>query len=99
MIEINGVGRRVHYWQRTVLGATDVETALALCEEAGEVARVILKTSLGIRPNTRGDLAEEIGDVLLCVLSLASRGGVNAEQALSDRLDRLEGLTREDLAE
>lgn len=69
-----------------------LHAALQLCEESGEVVRAVLKEDLGVRPDTRGRVDEEIGDVLLAVLALADRHGLSAEECLRVRFVRLDTL-------
>ena len=90
---LDDVAREVREWQDRELGTNRVEGALALCEEAGEVARAVLKTKQGIRPETRGDVGDELGDVLMAALALADRHGLSAMECLQRRLGRLRTLT------
>lgn len=90
---MNEVGRKVREWQDVNFDEpTMVEQLAVLTEEVGELARVIIKTHHNVRPASRGVLEEELCDVLLCVLSLADRGGVDIEAALERRLVRLMSL-------
>lgn len=88
MIDLNGMTKLISDWQTTQFNANILERALALAEESGEVARVILKTSNGIRPETRGNLREELADVFLTVCGLAGASGIDLEEAVQERLER-----------
>lgn len=62
---------------------------LVLCEEAGEVARLAAKEREGIRPDTRGDWAHELGDVLLVTFGLAAMHNLDPETLVRDAAWRL----------
>jgi NTP pyrophosphatase (non-canonical NTP hydrolase) len=61
--------------------------ALIVCEEAGEVARAVLKKAQGIRTETdwSKELEKEAADVLVALLALADRFGFDLEQAWAER--------------
>lgn len=61
--------------------------ALIVCEEAGEVARCVLKQAQGIRTETDWgkELEKEAADVLVALLALADRFGFDLEQAWTNR--------------
>lgn len=64
----------------------DPITQLAVvAEEVGEVARAVVKAKQGIRPETRGNLEEEIGDVVIALCALASTADIDIQQAVQDR--------------
>ncbi len=69
-----------------------LDGAAVVCEEAGEVMRAALKERMGIRPETRGSLAEEIPDLIFAALALADREGLDINACLRDRFIRLLSL-------
>lgn len=80
-------------WRLAQFGEVSAaDAALHLNEEASEVARVIVKTNLGIRASNRGDLEEEIGDVILTVCAMAIEQGINPDTAARRCLDKLPAL-------
>lgn len=90
---LNDIGKRSRELQDRVFNHPSPEQrCLAFCEEMGEVARVVLKTGQGIRPETRGNLADEVGDALLTILALADFFEVDADAAAARRLDYLASL-------
>ncbi len=70
-----------------------VGSFIALVEEVGEIADVVMKTEFygeyGI-PKARRKLASEMADVLVCLLELASVYGINLEEAFREKLLKLE---------
>lgn len=65
-------------WQRGQFPEmTEVNQGLVIAEEAGEVAHVIQRRSLGIKPEEASDerLREEIGDLGIALAVLAERRG------------------------
>ena len=92
MTNFDDIAAKTRDWQDEQFGCTKVEATLALCEETGELARAVLKTKQNIRHDSRGNVAEEIGDVLLTVISLADRHGLSAQQCLMERFNRLKTL-------
>ena len=69
-----------------------VTHALDLVSEVGEVAKeVLLATDYGRRaPQFRRRLADELGDALYSLLTLAEACGVNADGALNAALEKYE---------
>jgi NTP pyrophosphatase (non-canonical NTP hydrolase) len=62
--------------------------ALGLIEEVGEVTRALVKRSQGIRgthAEWTAELAKELADVLIKVLDVGSRLGINVEDAFHER--------------
>lgn len=92
MIDLNAMTKVVSTWQTEQFNANMLERALALAEEAGEVARVVLKTSNNVRPSTRGNLREELADVFLTVCGLAGAGDIDLEDAVREKFERLLSL-------
>ena len=77
--------------QRSKFGDMDMgQQALVLAEETGEVCRVVVKTEQGIRPDTRGDLGEELADVLMVALGMFAQAGINPDHALRAKMRKLE---------
>lgn len=85
---LNDIGRQTRAWQDRNFQPDKVRSALQLCEEAGEVARAVGKEQDGIRPNSRGSVAAELGDVVLSAAALADRHGIDLEHAVKARLER-----------
>ena len=88
MISLRWVGAKVRIWQDRNFGADKVRGALQLCEEAGEVARAVGKEKDGIRPNTRGSVADELGDVIMAASAVADRYDIDLEEAVRQRVIR-----------
>lgn len=62
-------------WHDHNFGDTDQTwRALIICEEAGELAHVILKQAQGIRPETSSDehLRDAIGDIGVALMALCA---------------------------
>lgn len=74
------------------LARPPAERLLDLTSEVGEVAKEVLKaTGYGERAFAPPEAwAEELGDLLYCVLALAAETGVDAERALAGALDKME---------
>lgn len=62
-----------------------MERGLCIGEEAGEVQRAILKAHQKIRPSTRGNLREELADLLIATLATAGFAEIDLESALEER--------------
>lgn len=79
------IGQEHLAWKMRNFGSTvdDLTDALVLCEEAGEVAKVVVKTHHGIRAHDRGDLAEELADVVLVATGMAVRCGIDLDAAVA----------------
>lgn len=88
-LSLKEIGRKARDWQDKNFNTSKVKGALALCEEAGEVARAVNKEDDGIRPETRGDVGDEIGDVLLAATALANRYGLDPQTCVERRLKRM----------
>ena len=92
-LDLVNVGHRVYQWRIKNFGEpTPMRNALQICEEAGEVARAVGKADEGIRPETRGDLADELGDVILAVAAFANQEEIDIYAAILRRLARMERL-------
>jgi|GEM_PF-2041243 len=65
-----------------------VMAALALTEEAGEVARCVLDAE-GYGKDVREALAGEVGDTLVALAEVATRYGVSLEDAASCALEKI----------
>jgi len=90
LVDLDRVAKTTREWQdRNFPDIVKIDATLALCEEVGEVARAVLKEKLGIRPETRGDVGDEIGDVLLLAIALADRHGLSANDCLMRRGERM----------
>ena len=88
MLDLNGIARDVRNWQDKNFNPTPIEQTLVVCEEAGEVARAVVKGRHGIRSGTRGNVADEIGDLIMVAAALADRFDIDVEEAIQKRLKR-----------
>lgn len=87
------VGQRVSAWRKKNFDDQDpMRNLVQITEELGELARAVGKEHEGIRPDTRGNISDETGDVLLATLGFAFYAGVQIEDAVSRRLARMEAL-------
>lgn len=61
-----------------------------LIEEVGEVARIIARTfgDQKAKPGEKGELADELADVLWVVMALANQTGVDLTKAFSANLEK-----------
>lgn len=69
---------RVAKWHDHNFGdVPETMRALIICEEAGELAHVVLKQAQGIRPETSSDdmLEDALGDILIASMALAASRG------------------------
>jgi NTP pyrophosphatase (non-canonical NTP hydrolase) len=77
---------RVGIWLDANLPDTSVPLqALALCEEAGEAARAIVKMELGIRGTREQwmkELEDEVGGVFAALLCLCHKTGIDLQDAV-----------------
>jgi cytidylate kinase len=83
---------RVTEWQeRNFPASSDLELALGVCEEAGELAATVLKLHRGIRPAEYSDerLRDAIGDVVVFLLGLCSSRGWELQEVISETADRV----------
>lgn len=88
MIGLEEAQQAVAVWHRREFPRVKPEwLALIVCEEAGEVARCILKLAQGIRLETdwKDELEKEAADVLIALLALADRHGFDLAAAWSAR--------------
>lgn len=92
-LTLDDFGARVYAWRVLNFGEPSaMRNALQICEESGEVARAVGKAEERIRPETRGNLADELGDVLLAVCGMAANEGIDLQAIAHQRLVRMEGL-------
>lgn len=83
MTPLNDIGTRHQAWQdQNFDGISLLTQGLVLAEECGEVARAIVKAHHGIREHDRGNLADELADVILVATSLATRAGIDLDEAV-----------------
>ena len=86
---LNDIGLRHQEWQdKNFDGISPLTQGLVLAEECGEVARAIVKRHHGIRAHDRGNLAEELADVILVATSLAIREGIDLDAAVASKAAR-----------
>lgn len=78
-------------------GETIEEAALALCEEAGEVARAVIKRnhadrSEGDRPPTdwTANLRDELAQVVIVAMKMAEREGFSLSEAIVEQMAALD---------
>ncbi len=92
-MELTNAQRRVDEWiSQFEEGYWPPLAILArLVEEVGELAR-LLNHEFGEKPKKPGedaqDLAEELGDVLFVIISLANSQGIDLDRALDGVLDK-----------
>ncbi len=65
-----------------------VGAALALAEECGEVMRCVLDGEY-YGKDVQAELADELGDVLVCLAEVADRFGVSLETAAQGSVEKL----------
>ncbi len=86
----------LHAWATATYGPQTMERrGLVLGEEVGEVQRVILKTAEGTRPSTRGDLGEELAQLIVAILVTAELGGIKLSSVLPRVIAKLKARTVE----
>ena len=90
--DLDLMARDCREWQDKNFKTDKVRGALTICEEAGEIARAVNKEDAGIRPETRGNVGDEIGDVILGCLALADRYGLSVTECLHRRNERRKKL-------
>jgi NTP pyrophosphatase (non-canonical NTP hydrolase) len=77
---------RVGVWLDASLPNTSIPIeALALCEEAGEAARAVVKMELGIRGTREQwmkELEDEVGGVFAALLCLCHKAGIDLQAAV-----------------
>lgn len=86
--ELSDLQAEVAEWHRREFPKAKPEwLALIVCEEAGEVARAVLKMAQGIRTETdwQAELEKESADVLVALCALADRFGFDLGQAWNER--------------
>jgi len=76
----------------TAVPVTQLHRALSLCEEAGEVARYLLKEDLQVRPETRGNLTEELGDTLGQLCAIARSAGLDMDVIIDTTVNKLQRI-------
>jgi NTP pyrophosphatase (non-canonical NTP hydrolase) len=80
-----GWAAEVKAWRKAIPNRSLKNAALALAEEAGEVCRAALKADEGIRPASRGNLADEIVDVLITAIGVADEANISLGMAIEAR--------------
>ena len=86
----------LHAWATATYGPQTMERrGLILGEEVGEVQRVILKTAEGTRPSTRGDLGEELAQLVVAILVTAEMAGIRLASILPRVIAKLKSRTVE----
>ena len=91
-MNLTDIQASVHEWQEREFRPLSPRNALAdglvLCEEAGEVARCLVKREQKIRGTAEHwteELAKEMCDVVITVIALAGNEGIDLESALIAR--------------
>lgn len=78
--------KRMGEWLDSNLPTTTVPIqGLALCEEAGEAARAVVKMELGIRGTREQwmkELEDEVGGVFAALLCLCHKAGIDLQDAV-----------------
>lgn len=89
LISLNAIGASMRDWQdRNFPNHDKMRGMVQLSEETGEVARALGKETDGIRYETRGDLADELADVILAASALAARCRVDLDHRVYERQQR-----------
>lgn len=91
-VDLDALQADLFTWATETYGTqTMVRRGLVIAEEAGEVARVILKTAEGTRPSTRGDLGEELAQLIVAILVTAQLAGIKMGEILPKVIAKLKG--------
>ena len=92
-MKLDEVARRVDAWRKGQFGKQSrMRNVLQIAEEVGEVARAVGKESEGIRILDRGNLADELGDVILATCGMIEAEGFDIAEIVERRLARMESL-------
>ena len=75
----------VKAWRQAIPNRSLKNAALALAEESGEVCRAVLKADEGIRRETRGNLGDEVVDVLITAIGVADEAGLDLAACIQSR--------------
>ena len=92
-ITIRQAQQQVDQWIRTigVRYFNELTNLAQLVEEVGEVARILSRTcgeQSYKNDDDRGDLADELADVLFVAICLANQSGIDLTDALRNNLDK-----------
>lgn len=87
-ITLKDLQNQVDTWIKTYgVRYFDIKTnGLLLCEEVGEVARIIARTKgeQSAKPEDQKDLGEELADVLFVLTCIANQSGINLEEKMHE---------------
>ena len=69
---------------------SETNQMLQLTEEVGELARVVSRIygEQSFKKGEKGDLADEIADVLFVLICLANSTGINLEKAFKENMEK-----------
>lgn len=82
-MDIEGMAAEVAEWvEQYVPGATPLQHAAKICEEAGE----LIACEISDGRSTGGDPAAEAADVLIALLAYMARVGIDPGQAWATRM-------------
>ncbi len=76
-------------WSGAPKNPTTEDAFIHLTEEVGEIARQIFNKNLGSNKFDKENLKEEIVDVFLDTVILSKMEGVNLEEEVQKKIDRL----------
>ncbi len=88
-VDLNAIGAEIKAWRDANLGpSTRAQSVIKILEELGEAARAVTKKREGIRESSRGNLDEELADIILTTVALAADEGIDVNRALRVRIAR-----------
>jgi len=64
-------------------------TFIHLIEEIGELAKQVNSPNIRNEEIDKNNLAEELGDILILTIRLASENNIDVEQAIKDKIEML----------
>jgi Predicted pyrophosphatase len=89
---ITDAQKKVDSWIKThgVRYFSELTNMAILTEEVGEVARIISRTygDQSFKKSDKGNLADELADVLFVLICLANQTGVDLDKALNQNLNK-----------
>lgn len=82
-VDLRALQAELLAWATATYGEQTMERrGLVIAEEAGEIARVVLKTAERTRPSTRGKLGVELVQLVVAILVTAELAGVDVTATL-----------------
>ena len=89
MTPLNAIGQAQREWQdKNFDGISALSQGLAYSADVGQLVLAILKRYHGIREHDRGNLADELADVVLVATALAVREGIDLDEAVASKAAR-----------